>query len=252
MSFLDPIFDPLLTINPFIAILLLSFILSVLITVIYKLMTDQDLMKTLKQDMKSAQKEMKKLKDNPEKLLKMQKQTMDKNMKYMMHSMKPTLITFIPIILVFGWLNANLAFEPITPGEEFDVMVNMNKNVYGNIEVFPPQINNSITYLENSNVKMISSKEMSFKFRADGEGIWDMVFRVNNQTDYAVKVMVDEEDYIKPEYTKFDGNEIKEINVGNGKKIVLDLFGWKMGWLAAYIIFSIVFSLGLRKIFKIH
>lgn len=252
MSILDPIFNPLLGIDPFIAILLLSLVLSILITVIYKLMTDQDLMKTLKEDMKSAQKKMKEMKNEPEKMLKLQKQTMDKNMKYMMHSMKPTLVTFIPIILVFGWLNANLAFEPISPGEEFDILVTLNKNVYGGVEVIPPKMSGSIEFLETEYIKQIDAREMSFKFKGLQEGTWDITFRVNNESDYTIPVMINGEEYIKPDYTKFDGKDVKKIEVGNGKKVVLNLFGWEMGWLAAYIILSIIFSMGLRKLFKIH
>jgi len=215
-------------------------------------MTDQELMKTLKADIKGAQKEMKAFKDNPEKMMKMQKQAMEKNMKYMMHSMKPTLITFIPIILVFGWLNSNFAYLPIQPDQEFDMVVTFNKNVYGDIEVIPPPINNSIILLEKENAKRIMSKELSFRFKAVEEGTYDVVYLVNNATEYRVSVMVDEENYIKPDNTKFEGRDIKKIDVGNPKKIVLNLFGWEVGWLGTYIIFSIVFSMLLRKILKLH
>jgi uncharacterized membrane protein (DUF106 family) len=252
MAFYDSIMNPLLNINPFLAIFIISFLLSAMITILYKYMTDQELMKTLKQDLKSIQKEIKALKDHPEKMMKKQQEAMEKNMKYMMNSMKPTLITFIPIILVFGWLNANFAFEPITPGQEFDMEVMFNRDVYGYIELIPPNSNNSILYLENDLVKQIGSRKMFFKFRALEEGVWDIVFRVNNQTDYPVSVMIDEENYIKPEFTKFDGKDIKSINVGNEKKVVLNLFGWEMGWLAAYIILSIIFSMSLRKLLKLH
>jgi uncharacterized membrane protein (DUF106 family) len=32
----------------------------------------------------------------------------------------------------------------------------------------------------------------------------------------------------------------------------MNLFGWEVGWLGTYIVFSIVFSMGLRKILKLH
>jgi len=252
MSLLDPILSPLLNISPFLAVLIVSLTLSIIITIVYKFMTDQELMKTLKADMKSMQNEMKELKNNPEKLMKKQKIAMEKNMKYMMHSMKPTLITFIPIILVFGWLNANFAYEPIVPGQEFDILVTMNKNIYGDIELIPPGINDSIEYLETDYVKQINSKEISFKFKAEQEGTWDLGFKVNNGTLYPISVKVDQEKYSSPEFKRFQGKDIKKIVVGNDKKIVLNLFGWEIGWLMAYIIFSIVFSLGLRKLLKLH
>ena len=252
MALLDPIMSPLLGMHPFWAIFLVSLILSVLITIIYKFMTDQQLMKTLKEDMKSAQKKMKELKDHPEKLMAAQKKAMDQNMKYMMHSMKPTLITFIPIILIFGWLNANFAYEPIKPGEEFTIDIILNNNVYGNIEAIAPRLDNTIELLETSAVKEINAKSMSFKFKGLSEGEWDIVFKINDQ-EYKMPVKIDESKYSNPVKNKFEGGkDVKEIKVSNSKKVVLDLFGWQMGWLAAYIILSIVFSMGLRKLLKIH
>jgi len=252
MSLLDPVLGPLLTINPFLAIFLVSLVLSVLITVIYKFMTDQELMKTLKQDMKAMQKEMKALKDHPEKMLAKQKVAMDKNMKYMMHSMKPTLVTFIPIILIFGWLNANFAFEPIPPGEEFDVELTFNSNVYGSVEAYTPKLQNSIILVEKDPVKTINSKTLSYKFKGLSEGEWDLVFKVNDQADYRKTVKIDKSKYSNPIEKSFDGKDIKQIKVSNKKKVVLNLFGWNMGWLAAYIILSIAFSMGLRKLLKLH
>ncbi len=60
-TLLDPIFSPLLNLPTLLAITLLSFLISLIITLIYKFATDQDLMKRLKEEMKELQKEMKDL-----------------------------------------------------------------------------------------------------------------------------------------------------------------------------------------------
>src|SRR3989344_3449858 len=98
-SLLNPVLSPLLSLPPLAAILIVSIFLSVLMTLIYKWMTDQELMKTLKEDVN--------------------KRAMEKNMKYMMHSLKPTLVTFIPLIIIFAWLSSHLAFYPLIAGEQF-------------------------------------------------------------------------------------------------------------------------------------
>jgi len=128
----------------------------------------------------------------------------------------------------------------------------LGKNVYGNIEAIPPAINSSIMLIEKETIKPISSKEMSFRFRAASEGTWGVVFKVNNQTEYSVPILVDDEKYSSPLHTKFQGKDLSKIIVGNRKKIVLDWGFLKMGWLGTYIIFSIVFSMLLRKILKLH
>ncbi|MAG20304.1 hypothetical protein CL618_02625 [archaeon] len=103
-SFFDYIFGFLISWNKFVALIIISFILTLLITLVYKWLTDQHLIKTLKEDIKGHQEESKNHKENPEKLMQIQKEAMEKNMKLMMHSMKPMLFTFLPIIIIFGWL----------------------------------------------------------------------------------------------------------------------------------------------------
>tara|TARA_Y100000310_G_C20425423_1_gene688818 strand:- start:9 stop:455 length:447 start_codon:yes stop_codon:yes gene_type:complete len=108
MAFSDiisPVMDPLMASLPTpYNLVLVSFLITGSITLVYKFITDQNLMKELKAEMKDLQKQMKQLKDNPEKMMAVQKQVMEKNMKYMMQSLKPTLITLIPILFIFNWL----------------------------------------------------------------------------------------------------------------------------------------------------
>src|SRR3990167_6922652 len=134
-TILDPVFMPLLNLGPFWALVIISFVLSLLMTLIYKLVTNQDEMKRLKDEMKEHQKQMK---ENPEKIGELQKKAMSANLEYMRHSFKPTLITFIPIILIFGWLGAHLAFVPIMPGEEFTVGV-LFESAQGKAHIVVPE-----------------------------------------------------------------------------------------------------------------
>ncbi|MDI6737865.1 MAG: EMC3/TMCO1 family protein [Nanoarchaeota archaeon] len=104
---LDAITGPLFVLPEPFPILIISFVLTLATTLVYKYVTDQEVMKTLKEDMKAMQAEIKALKDKPEKMMAMQKDAMQKNMKYMMKSFKPMLITFIPIVFIFGWMKAH-------------------------------------------------------------------------------------------------------------------------------------------------
>ena len=63
---------------------------------------------------------------------------MQTNMKYMGLSMKPTLVTFIPIIIIFGWMHAHLAYNPILPNQDFTVSAEF-KSSEGNIELSVPE-----------------------------------------------------------------------------------------------------------------
>ena len=105
-AFLDPVLGPLMSIPSPWNLLLLTLILTTIITLVYKYVTDQKLMKQLKDEMKELQKEMKSLKNDPDKMMDVQKQAMERNMKYLLQSLKPTLITFIPILFIFSWMRS--------------------------------------------------------------------------------------------------------------------------------------------------
>ena len=253
LSFLDPTLDFLLgwslNLTPFWTVFLISFLISLIIVVIYKLTTDQKLMKDLKEEIKSFQKQMKELKAHPEEMMKIQKKAMQTNMKYMSHSMRPTLITFIPIILIFGWLQAHMAVMPITPGQEFSVEVLFEKGVSGNIIATTPEG----IEITGEKSKSIDDGKAVFTFKGDaGEyKAPSLEFDVNGQT-YAKEVIIsNEKEYAQP-LKQIKDDTVKSISTIHGKLIVMNLFGWKLGWFGSYFVFVLIFSMALRKLLKVY
>ncbi len=93
-----------LGLSPFWFLLLISIALSVFVSLVYKFMTDQTLMKELKKDLKKYQAGMKDAKDDTAKVSELSKKAMSANMKYMKQTMRPMLITMLPFMLIFWWL----------------------------------------------------------------------------------------------------------------------------------------------------
>ncbi|MBR9691704.1 DUF106 domain-containing protein [Candidatus Woesearchaeota archaeon] len=255
-TLLNPIFAPLLNLPVFWSILIISLIVAVLITMVYKWMTDQHLMKTLKEDIKKFQKEMKELKDNPKEFMAVQKRAMETNMKYMMHSMKPTLITFIPIIIIFGWLNAHLAFEPIMPGQEFTTSAIFDIEHEGEIKIIAPE---GVELVSEEMQKIECVKEKGLIFSKDickaewvlkgPKGNYLLEYEFNSKKYTKELLITEERSYEKP-VKVIKEDELKSLNIGNKK--VKPIPGIPFGWLGTYIIFSIIFSMSLRKIMKLH
>ena len=90
--------------NAIIAILGISVLLSLATTLVYKYMTDQALIKQVRDDIKKYQKEMKESKSDPAKMMELSKKTSALSMKIMPQQFKPMLITIIPFIVIFWWL----------------------------------------------------------------------------------------------------------------------------------------------------
>jgi uncharacterized membrane protein (DUF106 family) len=101
--------------EPLKAIGLLSIVLSLFVTLIYKFMTDQVLMKELKKDLKKHQKHMKEHRKDATKMSELSKKSMETNMKYMRQTMKPMLITMLPFLLIFQWLRGTFDSTIIFP-----------------------------------------------------------------------------------------------------------------------------------------
>ena len=244
-NILDPIFSPLLNFPTLLAIIILSFLISLIITIVYKYTTDQNLMKQLKEEVKEFQKEAKELKKEPDKAMAVQKKSMQTNMKYMMHSMKSTLYSILPIIIIFSWMNANFAYDPISAGKDFTTTVTFDDNVRGTIELSVPRG----IVIDGSEIKEVKDSEVKWVLNGgNGEYLLEYIF---DGKKYNKEVLISENKYREP-VKRIGDKVIKLIEIDHEPKKPLNLFGWKIGWLGTYIIFSILFSIIIRKIIKVY
>ena len=86
------------------SIIIISFLITLVMTLITKKFTNQNRMKELKEIQKACNIKMKENKSNPEEMQRIQKQVMECSMELMKHSFKPMFITLIPLLLLFWWI----------------------------------------------------------------------------------------------------------------------------------------------------
>ncbi len=260
---LNPVFSPLLKMDPLLAIILISFLISLMIVLIYKKVTDQDLMKDLKSEIKEFQKKMKELKDKPDQMMKIQRQAMETNTKYMMHSFKPTLFTFIPIILIFGWLNAHMAYYPLVAGNQFSININFADGTVGTVTLTAPQ---GITLLDDPS-QTIQSNSVQWDMKGDA-GTYTMDYTMNG-TEFSHSLIItnsiNDRQYANPVLSAKNlglskDSGLQTLTISN-RKIqpfkevpLVGSIPWigGFGWLGSYIVFSIIFSMLLRKVLKVY
>lgn len=249
--FLDPIFAPLLKIPAFFAIFIISLLLSLIITIIYKLMTNQEEMRSLKADIKKHQKDMKLSRDNPTKMREIQKLAMDKNMKYMMQSMKPTLVTFIPVIFLLGWLSSHVAYYPIAPGVNFTTTSVFEPGYVNNITLTIPK---GITLFSLASQPIVNGEAKWVLKGEPGKYTKGLEYKFGGEGYTKTVIITDEPGNYETPSEKIKNSKLKEIRIDN---LVIkplgdvSLFGWHPGWLGTYIILSLIFSMSLRKLFKL-
>ena len=95
----------LLLLNPRISIILVSILASLFISAVQYFVMDKDKMRDLKAKQKALNAEMKLHKENPQKMMELQKELLGHSMESMKHSFKPMLITTIPLLLLFAFIN---------------------------------------------------------------------------------------------------------------------------------------------------
>ena len=100
--------------NPRLGIIILSFIVTLFITIVTHFMTDKKRMKEIKDKQKALRAEMKNHKDNPQKMMEINKEMMADMPEQMKHSFKPMIVTIIPLLILFRWLRATFAITAIS------------------------------------------------------------------------------------------------------------------------------------------
>ncbi len=262
----------ILLLGPFVVVLLLSALVSLIITLIYKYTTDQKAMAAIKTDMDQLRKDMKGMKD-AKKMGEINQKLMQKTMEQFRASMKPMIITLLPALLVLGWMQGNIAYQQIAPGEEFTTTAAFEKGAAGEIEL---KVHEGQGMQLLSDAKQKAADKASWKLKGQ-KGTYELEYiysgRQNSEASevYAREVAITERwEYRDPllekeqsflgmntgdKYPIKKDSQLKRITIDNqpirpfGQ---LSLFGWKPGWLGAYIILSLVFSLVMRAVLKVH
>ncbi len=243
----NPFLDPLLNLKPIYILLIVSFAIAFISTIIYKYVTNQKLMKSIRDEMKAIQKEMKTLKGQPEKQAELQKSLMQKNMPMFRESMKANLFTIIPASLIFLWLLASLTYEPIMPSEVFTVELEFIDGFVGDVTLEPDDL------ITTSNLtKAISDGKVLWALSGE-EGMHILEFNYTGDI-YEKKVLITNDQKYEPPVSVIN-NKIKQITVSNSPLKPLgkfNLFGWYPSWIWIYIILTIALNILARKLLKVH
>lgn len=99
--------------NSKLSIIIISFLVSLFITVIRYFMVDKEKMKSIKEKQKALREEMKQYKNNPEKMMEINQKMLEDMPEQMKQSFKPMIITLIPILIIFAWMRSIYALTDI-------------------------------------------------------------------------------------------------------------------------------------------
>lgn len=240
----NPILDPalgfLLNLPPVFGILIITFLVTLITTLIYKKTTDQEILKSIKEEMKDIRKQMKEFQHDASKVAELQKISMQKSMIQMKQTMKPMLITMIPVLIIFGWFATHLAYNPILPDQEFSADLFFKSGVSGDVKLIVP----SEIEIIGDGTKKVEDGKAAFTMKGKS-GEYNLEFVFNNKTYTKDILITAEKKYKSPEL--IINEDLKMIKINNKP---IQVFG--LSWFWAYIIFAILFNTLLRKLLKVH
>ena len=255
-AFLDPLMKPFISGSPALTLFLISLILSFLSILAYKYTTNQKELKKLREKTAKIQKRMRELqkdfkkKESQKEINKLNMEMMLLSGQQMKHSMKSTLITLIPFLLIFAWLGAHYSYQPLYPNQPFNVTLTSPKNITSvSLSAVPKNISlmNSEVSVNSNNGKILYSKTFTLKAP---EGEYSLIFKSNNSTVLTKEIIItSESEYSKPEETYKDEDITLKIS---NKPLRINLLGIKMSWFWYYFIIMLVFSSLFRKLLKVY
>jgi len=219
---LDFLFNPLLVMNPTIVIIIFSFMILFIINIFQKILVNQEEAKQIKGSIKELSNRMKEeqKQGNTEKANELMKEMMSKNSKMMSMSMKPMLISFIVIILIFPWLSNNYG-DKIVLLEENKGELNINDVVYS-VERNGNDIIINEESCDSPCVKELDNKQWLISYKEAGCFLF----------------------FCNPERIEF-------ARIVAFLPVTLPFFGNDLGWLGWYLLISVPMALIIRKLLKI-
>jgi uncharacterized membrane protein (DUF106 family) len=253
-----------LILPPAAAIFVVSLIVAIITTLVYKYTTDQKKNKEIKDKINAMKAESRAEKD-PAKSAQAQKEMMKMSMGQFNSSIKSMMITMIPLLLLFLWMQGHLAYAQVLPGQEIDTTMFLEEGTTGTAELSADE---GIEILTDSQQEITGDK-VKWDIKGDSIGTYQLQYQLNDEV-YTREVIVTEKfKYANPVISKSNGmfgflstNEVlKKGSPINKIEIALpplrpfgnlEIFGYMPGWLATYILFSLIMSMLFRKLLKVY
>lgn len=257
MGVMDSLTGLLLQLPAWAGIALVSLFVALFTSIVYKYTTNQEILKKIREEMSDLRKQIKNSSDKVHAAT-LNKQIMEKSFQQMRQSMKSMVVTIIPLLLLFSWLQGSLQYVGAAPGQEVTVTVEFESGATGTIEL----IAEGLTI--NGDAVQDITDEVSWTVSGD-IGEYTLEYVVNNEVITQRYIISNEGRYTEQQLRKSSLLSFRGGLDGDGivKRIVADLegvhpfgtvsiFGWVPGVIGAYIIFVTLFTFPVRRLLKIH
>lgn len=262
----DLLFIPFRSMNPWVGMVIVSFLTGLLMLVIFRYTSNQAGIKKVKNKIKAHLLELRLYKDSLGLSMKAQGNILLANLKYITHSFKPLLVMIVPVILILIQMNFWFGYESLKPGEQTLLKVKLEEGynpLQTDLVLEPaPEI-----VIETPPLRIEEYSEINWRISSQKSGIHHVDVVVAGKkisktiaTDTKPlsklspikhrKKFVDELFYpVEAPIAK--DFPVKSIEVLYPAKR-LNFLGFDIHWLIAYFALSIIFGFAFKGIFKVE
>ncbi|MGD0782977.1 MAG: hypothetical protein ABSA30_08990 [Candidatus Aminicenantales bacterium] len=260
-------FLPFRALGPWAAMAAVSLLTGLLMLFIFKKTSNQAGILRTKNLIKAHLLEIRLFKSDFGQTMRSQGRILLANGRYLGYAVKPMLVMLVPILLLLLQLDAWYGARSLRPGETAIVKVRLDGAAGPLRTPLSIEAPAGLT-VETPALRIEEEKEIDWRIRADTAGIHELTFALDGGT-FTKTVAVGQlplKAKIVPLRVRNGGwdalNHPCEALLPSGLPVVsveveypparLNLFGWRMHWLVAYFLLSMVFGFGLKGVFKVE
>lgn len=262
----DALFLPFRGMNPWVGMLLVSFLTGLLMLFVFKWTSNQQGIQKVKNRIKAHLLELRLFKDNLGQSLRSQGNILRCNLRYIGYSAKPMLVMILPLILILIQLNFWFGYESLEPNEPAILKMKLTENQNPLETQISVQVSSDLV-METPPLRIEESREINWRFSAKAQGIHVFTINVNGKA-VTKKVSVSQKPLSKISPLKV-GNDffsqlmypaesplkgdlpVESIEIAYPTKD-MNLFGWHIHWIVVYFVLSIVFGFAFKGVFKVQ
>ena len=262
----DFVVGPFRTMNPWIAMTVVSVLTSLLMLAVFRWTSNQEGIRRSKNAIKAHLLELRLYKDSLAQQLRSQGRVLRANGRYFSHALRPMLVMIVPVLLILVQLNLRFGSRPFAPGETAILKVKLaaghNPVETGIVLEAPPGV-----AVETPPLRIEEDREIDWRLRAAAPGAHELTFRLGADA-FTKTVLVGERGLIKipnfkPGRSFLDrvfnpgerpipkGVPVESVEVLHPERR-LGLLGLRIHWLIAFFVLSIAFGFALKGVFKVE
>lgn len=265
-SFFNLLIYPFKSLNPIWSLTFFSFLIGILMLVIFRYTSDQKGIREVKSKIRAYIFEMSLYKNELGIVLSAHKNILAYNLKYIKYALIPMLFMIIPLALILIQLESWYGYSPLSPEESAIVSLTFGKGESGIPSDVSLETTSGIT-VETPPLRIPSERQVDWRIRADEPGDHEIKFNVDGQTLKQPVIVSDKglmrvmpsvfesgywESVLNPVQKPLSGDSrVERIEVKYPSNSI-HIYNWHVHWLVVVLVLSIVFGFALKGLFKVE